>query len=285
MNGPWWRVVTVLGLIGVGGVGCGAVSADSPDGASDGGRVTPRPDGAATAGTGGLAGGAGGTTSDASNATDTGSAAGSGGVSGTDAASTDVSTAGGAGASGPSTPRWRSRRRPAFPPRAGRGSSTTLWAPTTRPMAAGRACAYKTLTYALAHAPDAVSLAQDTYKGGAAGEELPFLLTAHQSLICNGAQLENDASMGTYDGIVQLAGTRNAVSDCHFDGGHQGGYCLVVNASAVDLAKPHVVTQSTFTKCDNVTLVVPAGFKGVTISNNTFTLNFASTSRGPRTSA
>ena len=99
-------------------------------------------------------------------------------------------------------------------------------------------CAYKTLTYALAHAPDAVSLAQDTYKGGAAGEELPFLLTAQQTLLCNGAQLENDASMGTYDGIVQLAGTRNAVSDCHVDGGHQGGYCLVVNASAVDLTQP-----------------------------------------------
>ena len=36
------------------------------------------------------------------------------------------------------------------------------------------------------------------------------------------------------------------------------------------------MTQSTFTKCDNVTLVVHAGFNGVTISKNTFTLNFAS---------
>jgi parallel beta-helix repeat protein len=138
-------------------------------------------------------------------------------------------------------------------------------------------CAYKTLTYALAHAPDDVALlAQDTYQGGVAGEALPFLLTGHQTLTCNGAQLQNETTMGTYAGIVQFAGTHNAVTGCNFNGGDQGGYCLIVNASAADLTKPHVVTQSTFTKCDNVTLVVPAGFDGVTISKNTFTLNFAS---------
>jgi len=138
------------------------------------------------------------------------------------------------------------------------------------------ACAYKTLTYALKKAPAEISLsAADTYQGGVAGEKLPFLLLGQQTLSCNGASLENDADMGTYDGIVQFAGTRNSVTGCNFDGGKWGGYCLVVNASAANSSAPHVITKSSFTGCDNVTIVVPSGFDHVSITQNSFTLDFA----------
>jgi Right handed beta helix region len=137
-------------------------------------------------------------------------------------------------------------------------------------------CAYKTLTYALKKAPGEISLSSaDTYKGGVAGEKLPFLLLGQQTLSCNGASLENDADMGTYDGIVQFAGTRNAASGCNFDGGKWGGYCLVVNATAATASAPHVITKNSFTGCDNVTIVVPSGFDHVTITQNSFTLDFA----------
>ena len=136
------------------------------------------------------------------------------------------------------------------------------------------ACAYKTLTYALKQAPGEVSLAAtDTYQGGVAGEQ-PFLLVGQQTLACNGASVANEANMGTYDGIVQFAGTRNAATSCNFDGGHWGGYCLVVNASAASGAAPHVITNNTFTGCDNVTIAVPGGFDHLHIAQNSFTLNF-----------
>ena len=135
-------------------------------------------------------------------------------------------------------------------------------------------CAFRTLTYALAHASDQISLsAQDTYKGGVDGETLPFLLTGQQGLACNGATLANEEDQGTYDGIAQFAGTRNAVTGRHFDGRRFGGYCLVVNATAADVARPHAVTGSSFTGCDNVAIVVPNSFNNVAISGNTFTLN------------
>lgn len=259
----------------VGGAGCGGVTAEGDDGAA--GR---HPGGPTLTGSDAASDGAAGAAPDGGNVPDGGASgaagAGSSAVDGSsDAASvTDTASVAEAGADVPVD------APPASCVPAASGTRFVNHAMGTDDAAhgggAGR-CAYKTLTYALAHAPDDVALlAQDTYQGGVAGEALPFLLTGHQTLTCNGAQLQNETTMGTYAGIVQFAGTHNAVTGCNFNGGDQGGYCLIVNASAADLTKPHVVTQSTFTKCDNVTLVVPAGFNGVTISKNTFTLNFAS---------
>ena len=108
-----------------------------------------------------------------------------------------------------------------------------------------------------------------------AGETLPFLLVGQQTLSCNGASLANEADMGTYDGIVQFAGTRNAATNCNFEGGEMGGYCLVVNASAASSDAPHVIANNAFTDCDNVTIAVPDGFNHLHITQNSFTLNFA----------
>ncbi|HSY40017.1 MAG TPA: hypothetical protein VLA79_10835 [Polyangia bacterium] len=137
------------------------------------------------------------------------------------------------------------------------------------------ACAFKTLTYAISKAPGEISLsAADTYQGDVAGESLPFLLQGKQKLTCNGATLANSTAMGTYDGIVQFAGTANGVTGCTFNGEKFGGYCLLVNTSAASSVAPHTITQSTFTGCDNGTIVVGSGFDHVSITNNSFTLDF-----------
>lgn len=285
MTGLGLRALAILGAVLIAGAGCGAVSSLGADGGAGAGGA-----GAGGAGAGGAgSGGAGTDGGGAGTAGGAGTTAGQGADAAAGAPGSDAGVADVAAEAAVDAPADTSSFEVAL------DAPVELPAPSCVPAASGTrfvdhaqghddathgggvgACAYKTLTYALAHAPDEISLAEDTYKGGVAGEELPFLLTGQQSLKCNGASLQNEANMGTYDGIVQFAGKRNSVTDCRFDGGHWGGYCLVVNASAADAAKPHAVTQSTFTKCDNVTLVVPDGFNGLVISKNTFQLNFAS---------
>jgi hypothetical protein len=130
------------------------------------------------------------------------------------------------------------------------------------------------LTYALTKAPAEVSLSgADTYQGGTAGETVPFLLQGKQTLTCNGATLANSATMGTYNGIVQFAGSANGATGCSFNGEQLGGYCLLVNTSGTS-ATPHTIAQNTFTGCGNVTLVVASGFDHVSITGNSFTLDY-----------
>ena len=141
------------------------------------------------------------------------------------------------------------------------------------------ACAYRTLSYALANATDNINIelaAGDTYQGGVAGETLPFRLTGLQILRCNGATLENAADQGTYDGIVQFSGDSNGVDTCRFEGLAWGGYCLNVNSTGPDGVFPHQVLATTFSNCANVAISIGAGFGGVSISNSTFTMNYVS---------
>jgi hypothetical protein len=138
------------------------------------------------------------------------------------------------------------------------------------------ACAYRTLTYALAHATDAaISLATyDTYQGGVDGETLPFLLTGTQQLFCNGAVLENAADQGTYDGIVQFSGTTNGVTSCQFEGLDEGGYLLLVNSSGAGYDAPHGVANTVFRDGGNVALSVGAGFDNLVVTDSTFQTSF-----------
>jgi hypothetical protein len=239
---------------------CGSVKPNqSPDGAAGAGQAgTVGSAGATGTGGGGRAGTVGG-----AGATETAGSAGHGGATGSAGQGGGVAGAGG----GCPTPQAGSGTR--FVDHA-LGTDDEMHGAGTG------SCAYKTLTYALKKSPGEIALAAaDTYQGGVAGEKLPFLLLGQQTLSCNGASLLNDADMGTYDGIVQFAGTRNAATGCNFDGGKWGGYCLVVNASGASSSAPHVITKSSFTGCGNVTIVVPSGFDHVTISQNSFTLDFA----------
>jgi hypothetical protein len=141
------------------------------------------------------------------------------------------------------------------------------------------ACAYRTLTYALTQATGEIALAPDTYQGDIAGETLPFLLTGHQSLTCDAfgtkATLHIQPNQGTYDGVVQLAGTGNTVKGCVIDGGAFGGFCAVVSASAAP-GSQHTITESRFTNCDNVALQVAPNASNIVISHNEFELGFLS---------
>jgi hypothetical protein len=268
--------VSFLGLL-LGG--CGTVSKDGGGGGAGGGTSS------GAAGLGGGAAGAPGTGGGAAGAT------GAGGTGGGAAGVTGATGTGGGGAAGASNVAGHggggTAGTGASVGGADGGGCATPGATGTSYVdhAAGTddgvhgggpgTCAYKTLTYALKKAPGNISLSgADTYQGDVAGETLPFLLQGKQTLTCNGATLASSAAMGTYDGIVQFAGTANGVNGCSFDGKKLGGYCLLVNTSAASSAAPHTITQSSFTGCANVTVLVGSGFDHVSITSNSFTLDY-----------
>jgi hypothetical protein len=143
--------------------------------------------------------------------------------------------------------------------------------------AQGGTCAYKTLTYALAHAQGQIVLAYANYQGDVAGEALPFLLSGAQQLKCDSgggkAILKAAASAGSYSGVVNLAGTNNVVDGCSIDGNGHGGYCVVLSSSATSPATPHQVTNCEVKNCGNVAVHVDDLTDNVELSQNELTLN------------
>jgi hypothetical protein len=134
-------------------------------------------------------------------------------------------------------------------------------------------CAFRTLAYALAHSTVGINLnGADTYQGGVDGVTLPIVLTGTQQLDCGGGVLENAAEEGTYEGIVQFAGTQNGVTDCLFEGLGWGGYLLNVNSSG-DPRERHVVGDTEFDHAGNVAIWVAPGADNLDIESNIFSMN------------
>jgi hypothetical protein len=93
------------------------------------------------------------------------------------------------------------------------------------------ACAYRTITFAIAHAIRNVSVAAGTYSA-AAGETLPLVLTGRQAILCNGATI---AGQGVYDSTratIVFGGTANVVQGCQVVGDDQPGACVLVESDA-----------------------------------------------------
>jgi hypothetical protein len=257
------------GTTGVAGAGAAGTSGASGTGAAGASGAAGATGVAGASGVAGTSGGGAGGEAGSGNVAGHSGGAGSGGTAG--AGGVGGGAAGGTGAGGA----------------AGAGCPSTSTSTGTRYVdhAAGTddavhgggtgACAYKTLTYAVGKAPAEISLsAADTYQAGVAGETVPFLLQGKQTLNCNGATLANAASSGTYNGIVQFAGTTNGATGCTFNGEQIGGYCFLVNTSGASTTAPHTITQNTFNNCGGEAIVVGSGFNNVSIANNSFTLDY-----------
>jgi hypothetical protein len=89
------------------------------------------------------------------------------------------------------------------------------------------ACAYRTITYALANAPRRIAVAAGTYSA-ATGETLPFILSGRQGLFCTDATLAGQAPYQNARATAVLTGTANTLSDCTFVGDDRSGACVLV---------------------------------------------------------
>jgi hypothetical protein len=132
-------------------------------------------------------------------------------------------------------------------------------------------CAYKTLTYALAHSTGSVQLVgTDTFPGGVVGESAPYTLGTAQKLFCNNAKFTWPTASGSYSGLVGMAGTANTIDGCRLDGATNGGYCAVVSTTGT-----HTFSNNTVTNCGNVAVDVALNVSGITLIGNTFTANYS----------
>ncbi len=121
------------------------------------------------------------------------------------------------------------------------------------------ACAYKTLTYALAHATGQIALpAATTYSPTT--ETFPIILTGNQQLLCaatstviQGKGL--DTATG-YQTTVVFRGTRNALNNCKVDGNGGGGYCVHITASGSSSSSPHTITGSDIGNCGGTAITI-----------------------------
>jgi hypothetical protein len=112
-------------------------------------------------------------------------------------------------------------------------------------------CAFKTLTFALAHAPGTIQLASTTYQ--APDETLPFVLTGAQGLVCNGAKLMG----GVYSDLIMaeatvvLNGTANRLDGCTVIGGPSGRICVAVTNPGT--GSGHVIDHCSVMQCPPTT--------------------------------
>ena len=157
---------------------------------------------------------------------------------------------------------------------------------------AAGSCAYKTLTYALAHAQGSIVLAAGNYPGP--GDTLPFVLGGRQALVCDRespAVIGYDASaVADREGsavaplvpLVRLAGTGNTVNGCTFDGLDDA------TVACVDVAptstRGHTVENDTFEGCGGVGVLVEDDVQGAAVRGNRFERTELGVSFGARVS-
>jgi len=95
------------------------------------------------------------------------------------------------------------------------------------------ACAYATLTYAIAQAPRRIRLAAGEYSANT-GETLPFVLTQNQRLSCydegadDVAVLSGEGAYNTTTATVVFEGAQNQLQDCGVDGGGTAEHAVLV---------------------------------------------------------
>jgi hypothetical protein len=113
------------------------------------------------------------------------------------------------------------------------------------------ACAYRTLSYALLNATGEIVLAPGTYPGGVPGEADPYYLTGNQTI--RGDDTDVSRVVFTPRGssgwgiAIYLAGTRNGVSHCTFEGpGGQGLMGIRMASEPASVTDPHFVKSNVF---------------------------------------
>jgi len=91
------------------------------------------------------------------------------------------------------------------------------------------ACAYKTITFAVARATRSILVAAGTYSE-ANGETLPLVLTGRQGILCTDATIEGQGHSSSMGATVVFDGTANVLSDCTLVGDDAAGACVLVES-------------------------------------------------------
>jgi Protein of unknown function (DUF1565) len=95
------------------------------------------------------------------------------------------------------------------------------------------ACAYRTITFAIAHAHRYISVAAGTYSVSA-GETLPLVLTGRQAILCSGATIDGQGVYDSTRATIVFSGTANVVQGCQVVGDDQPGACVLVESDATN---------------------------------------------------
>jgi hypothetical protein len=130
---------------------------------------------------------------------------------------------------------------------------------------ASGACAYKTITYATAHAVRNILVAAGTYSV-AAGETLPLALTGRQGIVCTNATL---VGQGRYQGThatVVFNGTANTLSNCEIVGDDAPGACILVESDGAKTG--HDIESVDTSNCGDAGVRIDGTL--VTINNSNF---------------
>ena len=117
-------------------------------------------------------------------------------------------------------------------------------------------CAYKTITYALAHSDGKILVAKGTYSV-AAGETLPLVMTGHQGIYCTNVTISGQGaypSASASHAAVVLTGTANVVNACSFVGSDLAGSCLLVASTGAGAG--HVLENLDATQCGSAAVRV-----------------------------
>ena len=91
------------------------------------------------------------------------------------------------------------------------------------------ACAYKTMTFAVAHAKADIFVAAGTYSV-AAGETLPLVLTGKQAIFCTNATLVGQGAYESSHATVVFTGSTNVLSGCTIVGDALTGSCVFIES-------------------------------------------------------
>jgi hypothetical protein len=123
-------------------------------------------------------------------------------------------------------------------------------------------CAYKTITFATAHASGDIILAKATYQAPA--ENFPLVLEGTQKLLCNGATLRG--SGGANKDTVEFQGTANGIDQCVIDGQQAGSMCVYVSHASAT-GSVHTISKCDIQKCGVTAVYVASGNLAVTGSS------------------
>jgi len=129
------------------------------------------------------------------------------------------------------------------------------------------ACAYKTITYALAHATGQINLAPATYSS----EVWPLVLTGAQQIACN----PNGTGRATIkmvnligDTVIKLNGSQNVLTDCIVNGNINPVACIQVTMSGSSTATPNSLINLDIGDCNSADVLVGTDVGNVRIQNS-----------------
>ena len=112
-------------------------------------------------------------------------------------------------------------------------------------------CAYRTISYALEHAPSDIYLAHGNYPRNVHEDDKPLYLTGNQVLHGDATDrtavvLNPHASIG-WGNSIHFVGARNGVDHCTFDGPSSLGIVAIqVNSHPASTASPHFIVDNVF---------------------------------------